>query len=207
MRENLIFPCIEAFQARLEIPCVYMIFHEYFLKSCVGDARWKAICIEGDDLSAPLSPVQGEAFAMITLNNNYFAWLWDLKVGGSGHLLVTDYDTDAEHRKKKAHVGEATIIGAELNLEEQDEAEEEPDDPIQDDDEEEGGSSLPVTSSSLNFQNVLVPEVGGGVLYRELKKKNRSCTEEGKKQCTEEPKVQGDEKTSRTRNHGCGHNN
>lgn len=182
---NYILPSLEAFQMRLEIPCVYMIFHEYFLKSSVGDTRWKATCLDAKSLSDPLAPVQGEAFAMITLKNNYFAWLWEAKLNLK-KLLVTDYDTESELRNK-ANVGEALLKKAELNLEQ----EENDDD---DGDAEEvspsrprplpGGSSTATTAAhqdedqeepslrELNYDNILVPESTGN-LYRDLKKKPR----------------------------------
>jgi hypothetical protein len=61
----------------VEIPSVYMVFHEFFFKSSVGDTQWKKACLDATDSTASFAPHQGEAFAMILLKNNYFAWLWE----------------------------------------------------------------------------------------------------------------------------------
>ena len=47
----------------LEIPSVYLIFHEFFFKSSIGDAQWKVACLEAKDPTERLGPVQSEAFA------------------------------------------------------------------------------------------------------------------------------------------------
>ena len=73
----MILPSLEAFELGLEIPSVYMAFHEFFFKSSIGDTQWKIACLEADNSTDRLAPHQGEAFAMILLKNIYFAWLWE----------------------------------------------------------------------------------------------------------------------------------
>ena len=63
----------------MEIPNIYFLFHEYFFKSSVGDVCWKKACVEEVGQSAPLESAQAEAFTMLQLKNNYFAWLLEAK--------------------------------------------------------------------------------------------------------------------------------
>jgi hypothetical protein len=147
-----------------------MIFHEYFLKSSVGDTKWKTARLEADDksLSDPLISVQGEAFAMIILKNNYFAWLWEAKLKYED-FLCTDYDTDSE-LENKVPLGVALLKMAELNLA-QDAQEEEND---EDDAEASSLSARPVAGiSNLSYENLLVPE-STSTLYCDLRKKNEA---------------------------------
>ena len=111
---NAIFPSMEAFEMRLDIPTVYVVFYEFFLKSSVGDSKWKAACLEAKEQTERLAPPQGEAFAMLMLKNNYFSWLYEAKTKLK-KMLVTDYDTDRE-RSGKPGAAEA-FLQMELNLE------------------------------------------------------------------------------------------
>ncbi len=81
-----------------------MIFYEYFFKSTVGDAAWKKACLEAEDPTEPLAAPQEEAFAMIRLRNNYFAWLWEAKMEFND-LLVTEYDSPTERESKYEDFG------------------------------------------------------------------------------------------------------
>lgn len=110
---NVILPSIEAFEEMIEIPCVFMVFYEYFFKSCVGDSEWKQSCIQTSDLSAPVFNYQTEAFALLVLRNNYFAWLLEVLKKARG-VLVTDYDDEATLQNKN-DVGN-TIVKVEVNL-------------------------------------------------------------------------------------------
>jgi hypothetical protein len=94
-QNNLVFPALEAFEERLENPTLYFVFYDYFLKSPIGDDEWKQrtgmhpvvqqrkrkrTSIEGAAASTPIrrdkrmaTPLD-EAFALVMLKNNYFAW-------------------------------------------------------------------------------------------------------------------------------------
>ena len=61
---------MEAFKMRVEIPVVYTIFYNYFLKPSVGDARWKKICM--DERSGSLGNVKSESFVMILLKKKIY---------------------------------------------------------------------------------------------------------------------------------------
>jgi hypothetical protein len=77
----------------IRLPNVYFLFYDYFFKSSVGDARWKKSCMDDTDMTSPIGSVQAEAFAMLQLKNNYFAWLLEAKQK-MPVILVTDYDTE-----------------------------------------------------------------------------------------------------------------
>jgi hypothetical protein len=100
-RNGAVLPGIEAFEMGVEIPTVYFLFYDYFYKCSVGDQRWKKACREEDDLSAPMGPPQAEAFAMMQLKNNYFAWLLEAKEQLSD-VLITDYDPDTRRTGRKS---------------------------------------------------------------------------------------------------------
>ena len=84
----------------IEMPSVYFLFYEYIFKSSIGDVRWKRSCAEKNDKSALLGSPLAEAFAMIQLKNNYFAWLLEAKEGLDN--LVTDYDPPTKRAGMKS---------------------------------------------------------------------------------------------------------
>ena len=89
---QMVFPSLEAFEQGVNLPSVYVIFYDYFVKSSVGDSAWKEACLEAVDPTEPIAVPQGESFALLLLKNNYFAWLWEAKTS-LGDRLITDYDT------------------------------------------------------------------------------------------------------------------
>jgi len=99
-----VFPSLEAFEEGINLPLLYMIFYDYFFRSSVGDTAWKKSILETEDPTEPLAPEQGEAFAMLLLRNNYFAWLWEAK-SQYKDLLVTEYDTNKERQNKFEDLG------------------------------------------------------------------------------------------------------
>jgi hypothetical protein len=107
---NAILPSLEAFEKRLEIPGIYFVFYDYFYKASAGDARWKEGCLEANSEFDRLGSRVGEAFAMLVLKNNYFAWLLEAKEK-LGVKLVTDYDSDNQRR------GVKNIVDALLQME------------------------------------------------------------------------------------------
>ena len=114
---DVIFPAMEAFEARLSNPTNYYIFYDYFLRSSVGDKTWKQsakvkqtralnnrgrLSGSSTDSSESLTGSRkrmtsclDEAFALIMLKNNYFAWLLEYKEKSSRKVLLTDYDVCA----------------------------------------------------------------------------------------------------------------
>ena len=92
-----------------------MIFYDYFFKASVGDTAWKKSIMECSDPTEPLAPPQSEAFAMLLLKNNYFAWLWEAK-NQYKDLLVTEYDTKKKRAQKFEDLGHV-YLKCQLNLE------------------------------------------------------------------------------------------
>lgn len=95
-----------------EIPGVYLIFHDYFFKSSVGDRRWVAACKQLNKTSR-LGVVQQEAFGLLGLKNQYFAWLAEAKMEYPS--LVCDYDPESKRNGKKC-LSQVLLQGWELNL-------------------------------------------------------------------------------------------
>jgi hypothetical protein len=93
---------------------VYLLFHDYFIKASIGDAQWKASCLDTTLSTSPIAPPQGEAFAMVLLTNNYFAWLWEAKLHFK-EKLKTDYNSPKEI-KDMAEISQA-FMQCEINLE------------------------------------------------------------------------------------------
>lgn len=101
---------------RLELPTVYVVFYDYFFKSSVGDAAWKRSLEGRTGNNADLGSVTEEAFAMVLLKNNYFAWLFQAKEEMQG-LLVTDYDSDARRKDFKSIHEVYLLMGIDLKEE------------------------------------------------------------------------------------------
>jgi hypothetical protein len=112
--DKLILPSLEAFEMGIDIPSVYFMFYDFFFKSSVGDSRWKRSCSEEVDAYAPLGTVHAEAFAMLQLKNNYFAWLLEAKEK-FGDQLVTDYDL-AHLQEGKMSAAQKYLGQMELNV-------------------------------------------------------------------------------------------
>ena len=104
---------MEAFEEGVKLPSVYVIFYDYFVKSSVGDAAWKEACLEAKDLTDPIVCPQAEAFALILLKNNYFAWLWEAKMA-LGDTLVTDYDL-IQVRRNTSEISDI-VLKCQINL-------------------------------------------------------------------------------------------
>ena len=64
---------MQAFQKRLDIPTVYYIFYHFFVRGVVGEAAWRREVDKEEDTEERLTTAQTEAFAMLQLENNYYA--------------------------------------------------------------------------------------------------------------------------------------
>lgn len=117
VKEEAIFPSLEAFMLGIQCPPIYLIFYEYFYRSSIGDTPWKNSCKIDSDPTAPLNTMQLEAFSFLFLKNNYFAWLWQAKrkLINSKKKLVTDYDPYSE-RKDLMNLHEVIWNKVEINL-------------------------------------------------------------------------------------------
>ena len=120
VQKYVVFPSLEAFEEGVQLPCVYMVFHDYFLKSSVGDAAWKEACLDAADPTDQIAPPQAKAFAMLLLRNNYFAWLWEAKLEYKSGLK-TDYNL-AKDRCNALDISEGILqCQINLNVDEEDE--------------------------------------------------------------------------------------
>ena len=93
----MVFPSLEAFEQGVNLPLIYVIFYDYFVKSSVGDSAWKEACLYAEDPTEAIALPHGESFALLLLKNNYFAWLWEAKTY-LGDCLITNYDTAKDRR-------------------------------------------------------------------------------------------------------------
>jgi hypothetical protein len=66
------------------------LFYDNFLRAVEGEEKWKASAASKSTNDGRLSSPYNEAFAMILLKNNYYAWLLEAKETYGG--LITDYD-------------------------------------------------------------------------------------------------------------------
>ena len=137
---ELIFPALEALEERLDNPNTYFIFYDYFLRATVGDGTWKRnfglreqermkkkARLSGADSNSSVSssktkrmasPVD-EAFALIVLKNNYYAWLLAAKEKGSRKVLLTDYDMaefESSGSRTMETLAERLLQGAMINI-------------------------------------------------------------------------------------------
>ena len=119
VKEKAVFPGLETFEMGIKIPIFYVLFYDFFYKCSVGDTRWKKSCLEEKDKTAPLGAPQAEAFAMMQLRNNYFAWLFERKEESKGKL-ITDYDPEKDRRNMK-NAAEAYLKKLELDLDDKEE--------------------------------------------------------------------------------------
>jgi hypothetical protein len=140
---------LDAFGKGIDIPLLHYVFYDFFYRSSIGDKRWAARCEdEGGDQGQPMGTEQDEALAWVLLENNYFAWLLDLKTKDDSKKVVTDYDSAAMRSGKQPLTEGYFKTKLELDLDPKIE-EEENNDPNpgalgevdEDSDSEEGGSS------------------------------------------------------------------
>lgn len=135
-----------------------MVFYEYFLKSCVGDADWKACCTKPNALSAQMSNHQTEAFALLVLRNNYFAWLLEVKKSARD-TIKTDYDPP-EKIQECNEIGKV-FLNLEIDLTMGQEHDEDSDD------DEDLAASEEIQEDQITPEMLLVP-VSSGPKYERL---------------------------------------
>ena len=90
---------------RIELPKVYYLFYSILFKSVLGDAKHKSYLeIEDESNDHTFSTAIIEAFALLVLKNNYFAWICDFraKSPNSHKQLKTEYDTVLDNDKNRS---------------------------------------------------------------------------------------------------------
>jgi hypothetical protein len=101
-RCSLVFPAWEALEMRLDNPNSYFMFYKHFLRAVTGGDEEYKFRSGQKQVPAQSSTVKpdsrmmvtplDEAFALVVLKNNYFAWL--LQAMKEFPHLLTDYDGD-----------------------------------------------------------------------------------------------------------------
>jgi hypothetical protein len=99
--DSAVLPSLESFQSGMALPKVMFIFYEYFFKAMVGGAAWKKRFEEDVRFGTNIL----EAYTQATLENNYFAWVYEYVKENPGRTLKTEYDiagddnaTNDDHR-------------------------------------------------------------------------------------------------------------
>jgi hypothetical protein len=72
----------------MALPKVMFIFYEYFFKAMVGGAAWKKRFEE--DVRFGTNILEG--YTQATLENNYFAWVYEYVKENPGSTIKTEYD-------------------------------------------------------------------------------------------------------------------
>ena len=80
---------MQSLEKRLDHPETYWLFCNNFVKAAVGDEAWRT-SLSKNDPNQRMASVQNEAFAMVMLKNNYYAWLLQAKI--KHPTLITEYD-------------------------------------------------------------------------------------------------------------------
>ena len=93
---------------RLELPKVYYLFYSIMFKFVLGNAKHKTYLeMDEEDNNQTFSTAIIEAFALLVLKNNYFAWLCDFRekspnVQNQAKYLKTEYDTVLDNDKNRS---------------------------------------------------------------------------------------------------------
>jgi hypothetical protein len=106
-----VLPAMESLKRRWEDPKAHCIFYMYFYTAAVGEVRWKE-CLSTEDMRIGSNTM--EAFALLVLENNYKAWLYEEKKTHQDNLL-TEYDCPPS--RNKPSLVDKILDGVQFNLE------------------------------------------------------------------------------------------
>jgi hypothetical protein len=88
-----VLPSLESFRQRWNLPKIYFVFYDYFLKSVIQESVWiDRVNMPSSRMGSRLGPVISEAYALASLENHYFSWLYQYKIEHPNNTLVTEYD-------------------------------------------------------------------------------------------------------------------
>jgi hypothetical protein len=108
-----VLPSMESLKRRLHDPKAYCVFYMYFYTAAVGDTHWKeCLSKEGGRIGSNTT----EAFALLLLDNNYKAWLYEEKKIHQSNLL-TEYEIVAGPEYGKMSIVDKILDGVQINLE------------------------------------------------------------------------------------------
>jgi hypothetical protein len=106
-----VLPSIESLKRRWKDPKAYCVFYMYFYTAAVGEVRWKEYLSHKE---GRIGSNTMEAFALLVLENNYKAWLYEEKKTHQTNLL-TEYDCPPSNGKPS--IVDKILDGVQFNLE------------------------------------------------------------------------------------------
>jgi hypothetical protein len=69
-----VLPSLESFWQQWNLPKIYFLFYDYFLKSVIQESVWiDRVNMPSSRMGARLGPVISEAYALASLENHYFS--------------------------------------------------------------------------------------------------------------------------------------
>jgi hypothetical protein len=104
-------PSMESLKRRWKDPKAQCIFYMNFYTAVVGETRWKESLSKED---GRIGSNTMEAFALLVLENNYKAWLYEEKKTHQRNLL-TEYDCPPSYGKPS--IVDVILDGVQFNLE------------------------------------------------------------------------------------------
>jgi hypothetical protein len=70
-------PSLESFQQWWNLPKIYFLFYDYFLKSVIQESVWiDRVNTPSSGMGSRLGLVISKAYALASLENHYFSWLY-----------------------------------------------------------------------------------------------------------------------------------
>jgi hypothetical protein len=89
---RMVLPSLESFWQGWNLPNIHFMFYDYFYKSVIQVLVWKdrvkTPTSSGTD--ARLGPVISEAYALASLDNQYFSWMYQFKIENRNNTLVRE---------------------------------------------------------------------------------------------------------------------
>jgi hypothetical protein len=90
---GMVLPSLESLRQQWNLPKIYFLFYDYFLKSVIQESVWiDRVNTPSSGTGSRLGPVISKAYALALLENHYFSWLYQYKIEHPNNTLVTEYD-------------------------------------------------------------------------------------------------------------------
>jgi hypothetical protein len=106
-----VLPSLESFRQRWNLPKIYFVFYNYFLKSVIQESVWvDRVNTPSSGMGARLGPVISEAYTLALLENHYFSWLYQFKIEHPNNTLITEYDQRDDQGGDDANTEQETEI-------------------------------------------------------------------------------------------------
>jgi hypothetical protein len=106
-----VLPSLESFRQQWNLPKIYFVFYDYFLKSVIQESVWiDRVNMPSSGMGARLGPVISKAYALASLENHYFSWLYQFKIEHPNNTLITEYDQRDNQGVDNANTKQETEI-------------------------------------------------------------------------------------------------